>query len=246
MIRRATLLLKLLLGLWIPDADAQTRLGNTNSVDALLGPSLVSDESFSYTPSPLGSGSSWQDKFMLRSLGGIEAQVLRGSHFAAGLGARSDRPGLRLNAGRDDSTMEVNAFGELFIDEWSIIGRVGQDLSEEGGGFVADLGLRWASQLTDSFRVEVGSGVSWASGSYLDRFFGVGPRESASSGLRLYDATPGLKDVSISGSVSYSLTDSWTIGGLVGAQRLLGAAASSPLVKDESEFFGGFSLDYRF
>jgi outer membrane scaffolding protein for murein synthesis (MipA/OmpV family) len=142
--------------------------------------------------------------------------------------------------------MELNAFGEFFIDEWSIIGRVGQDVSEDGGGFVADLGIRWASQVSETVRVEVGSGLSWASASYLDRFFGVGPRESASSGLRLYDATPGLKDVSISGSVSYSLTDNWTIGGLVGAQRLLGPAASSPVVKDENEFFGGLSLDYRF
>lgn len=252
MIRRAIVVLPLVLGLWAPPADAQTRLrygepAETTSLSRsmIVAPSLT-DSDFSITPSQTSAGGSWQDKVMLRSLGGIEAEIVRGSNYAAGVSARSERPGFWSNTGRDDPTMEVGAFGELFLDEWSLIARVGQDVSEDGGGFVADLGIRWASQIGDDFRVEVGSGVSWASAGYIERFYGGGSRDSGGPGLRLYDATQGLKDITISGSVSYSLTESWTIGGLVGAQRLLGAAASSQLTRDDNEFFGGLSLDYKF
>ena len=257
---RAILLFPLLLGLWVPAVEAQTRvrlaapdnepsgsqIGVSLGPDTLFSPPPLPEGDLSYAPAPLVSGTSWQDRLMLGSIGGIEAEILRGSNFAAGLSARSERPGYRLKTGRDESTLEFGAFGEIFFDDWSIIGRVGQDVSQEGGGFVADLGVTWASQVAEGWRLQVGSGVSWASSGYIDRFFGVGGREAHGSGLRLYDPSPGLKDISISGSVTYSLTDSWTIGGMVGAQRLIGPVAASPLVKDENEFFGGLSLDYRF
>ena len=256
MIYRASLLVPLLIGLFAPAAEAQMRLRSMpadayssapmSSFDLLSAPARP-DDGMSYSPSPLLPGTSWSESVFLGTAGGVDAEIVRGSNFAAGLTARSERPGYRFNMGRDEPTLEFGAFGEVFFDDWTIIGRVGQDVSQDGGGFVADLGVKWGSQVADRWRLEVGSGVSWASSSYTDRFFGVGNREaSGSSGLRLYDPSPGLKDVTISGSVTYSVSESWTIGGLVGAQRLVGPVASSPLVKDENEFFGGFSLDYKF
>ena len=253
--RVAILLLALPAGFLASGADAQTRIRVTEpeeppaaviSEDWLLSPPpLREDDGVGFAPLPAGKAS-WRDTLFLGSLGGIEAEILRGSNFAAGISARSQRPHHRLELGRDDSTLEFGAFGELFFDDWKIVARVGQDLSDTGGGFVADLGLRWASQISDSWRVELGSEISWASDQYTNRFYGVGPRRASEAGLRLYDAAPGLKDLTFSGSVTYSISDNWTIGGIVGAQRLMGSAADSPLVKDENEYFGGFSLDYRF
>lgn len=257
MIRRAPLLLlPFLIGLWAPQADAQMRLrlsGQEDGATTALGmgdmllsaPPVREDDDFGFTPSPFGA-TTWRDSLFLGSLGGIEAEILRGSNYAAGLSTRSDHPRDRFNLNGDDSTLEFGAFGELFFDDWKIVARVGQDVSDEGGGFVADLGIRWASQVSENWRVELGSGISWASDDYINRFYGVTPRQAAGSGLRLYDASPGLKDVTVSGSVTYSISENWTVGGMIGAQRLMGAAAASPLVKDENEYFGGLSLGYRF
>ena len=238
-----------LLGLWSHAADAQMRPLDEppeTSLDALISPAPSFGDTISSGPVSGSRTPTWQDSMMFGTIGGVEAEILRGPRFSAGLTARSERPGYRLNIGRDESTLEFGAFGALTFDDWSLIGRVGQDVSEDGGGFVADLGVRWASQISDRWSFAVGSGVSWGSGGYLDRFYGVSGRDSGGKGLRLYDPSPGLKDVTISGSVTYSLSESWTLGGLIGAQRLLGPAAASPLVKDENEFFGGLSLDYRF
>lgn len=254
--RVAILLLALLAGSLASGADAQTRVRVTEpeeppsaailSEDWLLSPPpLREDEGIGLAPLAAGKAN-WRDTLFLGSLGGIEAEILRGSNFAAGISARSQRPHHRFNLGRDDSTLEFGAFGELFFDDWKIVARVGQDLSDAGGGFVADLGLRWASQISDNWRVELGSEISWASDQYVNRLYGVGPGRAAESGLRLYDAAPGLKDLTLSGSVTYSISENWTVGGIIGAQRLMGSAADSPLVKDENEYFGGFSLDYRF
>ncbi len=256
--RAAILLIPLLVGLGAAPADAQTRIrisepgtgdvvtSSLGSGDLLFSPRpLESDEGFAFTPAP-PQGSSLRDSLFLGSIGGIEAELLRGSNFAAGVSSRSERLHHRLDLGGIDSTLEFGAFGEIFFDDWSIIGRVGQDFSNNGGGFVADLGVKWASQISNRWRVELGSEISWGSGEYMGRAFGVDAREAAGTGLRLYDPSPGLKDVTVSGAVTYSVSENWTVGGLIGAQRLIGAAASSPLITDEEEFFGGISLDYRF
>lgn len=186
------------------------------------------------------------DTLVLQSLPAFEAEIVRGARFSAGFTAQSSLFKNNLDLGgpaRPDAG--VGAYGAFSLDDVTLTARLGQETVDGVGGFVADLDLKWASQIMDGLTLVVGSGISWADQSYMDSFFG-GSSTGHGNGLRLYDASPGLKDVTVSGSVTYSISENWTVGGLVGAQRFLGDSAASPVVRDENEYFGGVSLGVRF
>jgi outer membrane scaffolding protein for murein synthesis (MipA/OmpV family) len=58
---------------------------------------------------------------------------------------------------------------------------------------------------------------------------------SARSGLATFNASDGVKDVGVTFALTYSITENWNIGGLVGYQRLLNDAEDSPAAKIGSE-----------
>ncbi|MFN4088397.1 MAG: MipA/OmpV family protein [Alphaproteobacteria bacterium] len=189
------------------------------------------------------------DTLVLQSLPAFEAEIVRGAGFSAGLTARSNNLNRRsLFRNRDYGRKPdggVGAYGTFSVDELTFTARLAQETTDGHGGFVADLGLKWASQIMENLTLVVGSEISWADQNYMESFFG-NARNAPGGGLRLHDASPGFKDVTVSGSVTYSIGDNWTVGGLIGAQRFLGGATSSPTVREEREYFGGVSLGVRF
>lgn len=189
------------------------------------------------------------DTLVLQSLPAFEAEIVRGSGFAAGVSARTpfDRRGLFRQSDRGGSTADsgVGAYGSFSMEDLTLTARLGQEATDGTGGFVADLGLKWASQIMDNLTLVIGSEISWADENYFEGLYATDSRFSG-SGLRLHDASPGLKDLTVSGSVTYSIGDNWTVGGLVGAQRFLGDSAASVTNGVESEYFGGLSLGVRF
>jgi len=190
------------------------------------------------------------DTLVLQSLPAFEAEIVRGSGFAAGVSAHTpyDRHGLfrdsNLKGPAPDSGM--GAYGSFSLEDVTLTARLGQQEANDGtGGFVADLGLKWASQIMDNLTLVIGSEISWADEDYFQSLY-TNDRRFSGTGLRLRDASPGLKDLTVSGAVTYSIGDNWTVGGLVGAQRFLGNPAVSTTNGDDSEYFGGLSLGVRF
>src|SRR3546814_20780048 len=72
-------------------------------------------------------------------------------------------------------------------------------------------------------------GTSWANGKHMNRYFGIDAGEALASGLPLYRAGSGFKDVSGLVTASYRLDAHWNLGATGGVTRLLGDAAVSPL-----------------
>src|SRR5438067_2222762 len=79
--------------------------------------------------------------------------------------------------------------------------------------------------VSDSLLFEAVASGTWASGDYMENFFGVTPGDAAHSGLRPYDANSGFKDVAFSASLTYSLSAHWSLTALGSYERLLGDAA---------------------
>jgi len=95
-------------------------------------------------------------------------------------------------------------------------------------------------------RVFVALGTTWASDDYMESFFGVDSKQSAESGLKKYKAESGIKDINLSVTAGYSITNRWRLGGKVEYKRLLGDAADSPIVQDKNQFLAGIGISYHF
>jgi outer membrane scaffolding protein for murein synthesis (MipA/OmpV family) len=89
-------------------------------------------------------------------------------------------------------------------------------------------------------------GTTWASDDYMESFFGIDAKQSANSGHKKYKAESGIKDVNISMTAGYPLTNRWRLGGKIEYKRLVGDAADSPIIDDKNQFLAGFGLSYHF
>jgi len=65
----------------------------------------------------------------------------------------------------------------------------------------------------------------------MSEFFSVNAEDAARSGLKQEDADSGIKDIGVSGDITYSFTESWSVTGLAAYNRLLGDAEDSPVTE---------------
>ena len=192
----------------------------------------------------------WRDMLFLNTLDGVGYSMLAGDNYRLGVKStdepfREYGPGDMLwSFGAPDRARNVGAFGQYSLfDHWTVEASVNRALTGGNGGLMADVGVKWNTRLGEGWFVEVGPSVSWAAGDYVQGLFGP---DSRGVGLQLYDAGPGFKDVTVSGAVSYSLSDTWTVGGMIGAQRFLGDVGGGPTTIPEDSIFGGISFGFRF
>jgi MipA family protein len=91
--------------------------------------------------------------------------------------------------------------------------------------------------------------ASWASDDYMSNRFAISAADAARSGLRLYDADAGFKDVEFGVGATYAFTKHWSVSMSGRYERLLGDAADSPIVDDrgsQDAFRFGALVNYRF
>jgi MipA family protein len=123
----------------------------------------------------------------------------------------------------------------------------GLDGGHEGSTVGASVGL--VSPLTESLTLISAVSTTYISENYADSYFDISAAASAASGLAVYDAGSGFRDVGVSVLANYKLNESWSINGLGSYSRIIGDAASSPVVEDRgsaNQFFGGLGFSYTF
>ena len=117
-------------------------------------------------------------------------------------------------------------------------------------GQVADLGIDIVSNPSEQLQFTFGPRATWASGEYMQTYFGVSAAEAAAPGsvLSEFDASSGFKSVGLAARADYRLTDRTTLQLRGGWDRLIGDAARSPITKagSEDQFTIGTGLSYRF
>ncbi len=123
-----------------------------------------------------------------------------------------------------------------------------QEFAGGHDGFVLDLG----ADITLPFErpwLKLYVGATLASDNYMDEFFSISAGQSAASGKKTFNADAGLKNVTLSLSIGYDITENWVVGAIVRYDRLTSDAADSPVVEDggsENQFTGGISVGYQF
>lgn len=121
-----------------------------------------------------------------------------------------------------------------------------QAVTDTDRGLLLNADIAYPIEATDRLTIAPSLGITWANEKYMDGYFGINASESAASGLSQYEPADGFKDVSFRISVGYRLTDSISANGSVGVTHLLGEAADSPIVEEETQPTALFGLTYTF
>lgn len=129
--------------------------------------------------------------------------------------------------------------------------RVAADfLYDVGGGhdgYVFNMGLRYWMPVSQPIDIGLGVGASYASGDFMSSFFDVTSADAARSGLQVFNADAGFKDVTAFLAMVYHLNPTWHVATGLRYQRLVSDAADSPIVDTRgsaNQFIAGIGLAY--
>ncbi len=189
--------------------------------------------------------------------GGTTFSLIDSDHFVFG-------PMARFRYRRDDTgklaglkdikwAAEPGAFVDIYPVKWL---RMRGELRHGVGGhagFVADVGadLIYTGQNGSKWDFSIGPRVGWGDRKYLDRYFGVTPREAALSPFvnRAYAPSSGRRYAGVEFATAYHLDDRWVVKADVGYRKLTDKAANSPIVQlagDVDQFSGSVGISYSF
>ncbi|MCW4460437.1 MipA/OmpV family protein [Sphingomonas sp. BT-65] len=166
---------------------------------------------------------------------------------------RRDRPEDRNSdlRGLGDVDLAIELGGALAVEYRQAFFRASLVKDVAGGhdGLVGEgeAGIRF--DLADRLSASASASASWADGDYMSTYFSVTPAQSVASGLPVFDAGSGIKDVGAGLSLNYQLGSRWMLTAVGGYSRLLGDAADAPLVTERGspdQWQGGLFLAYRF
>jgi outer membrane protein len=144
--------------------------------------------------------------------------------------AEDDSPDL-TGLGGISTSLELGAFISYTQGPMRLRARARHDImSGHGGGTMR---LDAAYTIFQAAPVALGVNVTstWATGKYMQSYFGVSPAQSAASGLPVFDANSGFKDVGVELTSNYIFASQWALVSNVGYKRLMGDAKNSPLVR---------------
>lgn len=156
--------------------------------------------------------------------------------------------------GNIDDAYEIGAFAaaSFAVGEYGRARAAVQavhDVSNVHDGWVANLSAGYSHQLSDGFSIGLEASASYADDKYARTYFSVTPSGALASGLPVYDAKGGLKDVGAVLTASYQVTPRWSVNAYGSYRRLLGDFADSPVVDREgnaNQLSAGIGIGFAF
>ena len=120
------------------------------------------------------------------------------------------------------------------------------DVIDGNSGWLLQPQIRYRQKFAKDWGLNLGTSLSYASSDCMDAYFSISPADSVRSGLPIYNASDGIKDVGVTAALTYDVTDNWTVGGLLGYKRLMNDAQDSPVTKvgDENQYVAGLFFTY--
>lgn len=183
---------------------------------------------------------------------GASAQLVENDRWRLGLS-------LRMDSGRDSGdagttrglpdvkrTLRAKLYANYALTtDWSLGASLSQDLLGRKGGLVGSVDLGWRFYRSESTEWTTGVGVSAGNAQNLRSYFGVPASAVEASGKPAYEPGAGLRDVSVGVGFKHTFDKHWFVFGSVGANRLLGPAAHSPLVQKASNQAAAIGVAWR-
>lgn len=180
----------------------------------------------------------------------LSVSILRGNghnlSFAVGYGGGRDADDLPANGFEDiDNAVFLGARYDVVRTQYHVAIKADHYLGESKGTTLTLEGGPHA-KVSDRLTVSATAGVTFSDTSYMDTYFGVTGGEAMRSGLASYSVGSGPRRADVALSAIYTVTDDWFVRGEVGFGKLLGDAADSPLVEDDTPVTTMFLVGYRF
>lgn len=224
---------------------------------ALIGPEYPGAKSTTVSPIPLvdiAYRADWflVDTIFLNTRDGLGLVMLRQGAFSFGgsIGyapGRDEDDAARLHGlGDIDGGARAGLFAEAEFGALGLSLRVDRGLGDIEGTTVT-AGAAYLQGLGENLMLVGQIEAVWADDDHMQQWFGIDQGQAARSAyFGRYNAEAGFRDVSISVTALYSLSESWRVSGTAGMSRLLGDAADSPITQRENQPFGMLGLSYSF
>lgn len=183
-------------------------------------------------------------RLRLFNVHGFEAGPLIGWRFG-----RDEDDGDRLRGlGDVEGGFVAGAYAAVTLGMFKPFVSYHHQLSGDNTGGLVRLGVEAKVPVAPRVQVRATLGTSIADKDYMAAYFSVTPAQSLASltGLPVYDAGAGIKDVFFGLNAEIPLHQDWTLRLTGRYTHLVGDAADSPIVESESQFSGGIGLTYRF
>lgn len=119
-------------------------------------------------------------------------------------------------------------------------------VTESERGLLVNAGLAYPVSVTERLVIRPRLGVTWADQKYMNSYFGIDASEAAASGWKYYRPASGFKDVSFNVAIRYRITGHVAVFGSLGVTRLVGEAADSPLIEQQTQASVLVGLTYNF
>ena len=182
---------------------------------------------------------------------GLGVNLLRGRFYRAGVAVtydlgRDQHVATRLKGlGTIGVAPEVKLFADVallpFVFDFDLRRAIGGH-----DGYIGDIGMHVPIPLASNVFLFAGPSVTFADGQYMQSYFGVSPAQAVNSQFRTFDAYGGVKRAGFGLTAIYQISDQWLLASDGAAQRLLGAAARSPIVESKVEFTIDLNAVYKF
>lgn len=186
------------------------------------------------------------------SAGGASTQFIDTEKVRVGLA-------LRVDSGRNSSdasttrglpdvrrTLRARLYANYSLTKDLNIGAtLSQDLLGHHGGMTMSTDVGWRFYRSPTLQWTAGIGLSAGNAQNLNSYFGVPESAVAASGKPAYEPGAGLRDMHMGIGFIRPLNKHWIAYGSVGASRLLGPVADSPLVEKRTGSSAAIGLAWR-
>lgn len=241
-----------------PDAEPSEALSIIVGAGPDVAPAYEGAKTFKVAPFPLVDiRGLLDDRVFISSLRGIGVNVVDLGPFRAGVavnyqGGRTSSDSDKLRGLPDLSGgAAVSGFMTYSIKPMAFEIKA-QNIFGPNPGTEVTAGANVSFSPLAGLRISAGPAVTWADSRYDKSYFGVTSYEAASATaagnpLRAYSPGAGIKDVGLSATALYQLTDHWGLAGHVGLTELVGnAVRDSPLTQRNFQPSLAFGLTYKF
>ena len=250
-----------------PEAQADGQAAQPKEWDVKLGAGARTSPKYegsaAYTVSPLPYFNvTWRDTVSL-GMKGLDFNLLHDQDYKFGLG-------LTYNLGRDgrgsnffgtslsgtdeklrslgtiDPAVGVRAFGSYTLSPVVVRASVTKFTGYQNNGTLVDMGLSLPYPVMDKLTLTPGLGTTWADDSYMRTFYGVTGDQSGRSGLPVFHASNGFKDVTAGLMATYQFDPHWSLSVDADIKRLLGDADRSPITDASTSASFSSMVGYHF
>ena len=148
-----------------------------------------------------------------------------------------------------DTSFMLGGFFGFDYNNWSASIEAMHDVADGNDGAIIRLNGGYRIPIDQVWSLSLGVFTTWADDDYMQSYFEIDAAGNAASGLPIYDADAGFKDIGLNVTTVFTPWEHWGLMGLLSYKRLLGDAEDSPVVDDAgdaSQLFGGVLVFYRF